>query len=78
MKQLALCLTMILAFCVSDAFAQKTNLTGTTWILKYTTGRANSNDYEEYARIVFLKGGKAEVRFSNTKETAKWILKGSF
>jgi len=77
MKQLVLCLAMVLAFCVSDVLAQKNNLIGTTWVLKYTTGKANSTDYEEYARITFSKGGKAEVKFGNSKETAKWTLKGN-
>jgi hypothetical protein len=74
MKQLILCLTMVLAFCVTDVVAQKTNLAGTTWVLKYTTGKANSTDYEEYAKITFKKGGK--VVFDND-ETGRWTLKGN-
>jgi len=74
MKQFVLCLAMILAFCVSNALAQKVNLAGTTWVLKYTTGKANSTDYEEYAKITFKKGGK--VVFDNG-ETGRWSLKGN-
>ena len=67
-------LALVLAFCVSDVIAQKTNLAGTTWILKYTTGKANSTDYEEYAKITFEKGGKAT--FDNG-ETGRWTMKGN-
>lgn len=74
MKQFILCAAMILAFCVSNGLAQKINLAGTTWVLKYTTGKANSTDYEEYAKITFKKGGK--VVFDNG-ETGRWTLKGN-
>ena len=74
MKHMALCLGIVLAVFVNDAFAQKVNLVGTTWILKYTTGKVNSNDYVEYARVMFQKGGK--VIFNNG-ETGHWSLKGN-
>lgn len=74
MKRSVLYLTIVLAFFTTNIWAQKVNLVGTTWILKYTTSRANSKDYSEYARITFKKGGKAV--FDNG-ETATWTLKGN-
>jgi hypothetical protein len=68
---------MTLVFYITDALAQNADLVGTTWVLKYTTGKATSTDYQEYARITFLEGGKAEVKTGNSPETVKWTLKGN-
>lgn len=76
MKKILICLSLLFVF-TSFSQAQKINLVGTTWILKYTIGKANSKDYQEYAKITFLKGGKADVKFSNSNEVAKWLLKGN-
>lgn len=52
------------------AFAYVTNaqtkgrpisLSGTTWSLLYTTGRQNSRDYSEYAKITFKQGNSCVV-----------------
>lgn len=72
MKQIALCLAMVLGLCATEAFAQKINLADTTWVLLYTTGKANAKDYQEYAKITFKRGGKAV--FANG-ETGRWTLK---
>lgn len=73
-KRLVLCLGMILMLYITDVPAQKINPVGTTWVLKYTTGKANSNDYQEYAKITFKKGGKA---IFDNGETARWTLAGN-
>lgn len=59
---------------VSFSHAQKVNLVGTTWVLTYTTGRANSKDYQEYSRVSFQSGGRC--RF-DTGEIGTWTMKGS-
>lgn len=61
-------------FFVSFSHARKINLVGTTWILTYTTGRANSKDYQEYSRVSFQTAGKC--RF-DTGEAGTWTLKGN-
>lgn len=55
-------------------YAQKASLVGTTWSLTYTTGRQNSRDYHEYAKVSFQDGGRC--RFE-TGEVGTWTLKGS-
>ncbi|HKO95605.1 MAG TPA: hypothetical protein VJU86_01335 [Pyrinomonadaceae bacterium] len=73
-KPSILSIAILFVLGATDAVAQKSKLIGTTWILRYTTGKANSPDYEEYARVTFQKGGK--VLFDNG-ETGRWNLKGS-
>lgn len=72
-------LWLFAAVCVSAtkpvAVAQGTRtLAGQIWVLTYTTGKANSTDYSEYAKITFEKLGKAS--FDNG-ETAHWKLTGN-
>ncbi len=70
MKKVTGCVVAVLLI-IGFVQAQKTNLVGTTWILKYTTGKANSNDYQEYAKITFKQEGKVE--FDNG-ETGTWTF----
>lgn len=73
-KRSILCIATLLVLGATDALAQKSRLIGTTWILSYTTGKANSTDYQEYARMTFQKDGK--VLFDNG-ETGQWSLNGN-
>ena len=64
MKQLFLCLAMVLAFCVTDTLAQrsKINLANTTWTIYYKEcsvgGKAKKGEWEKHTTITFLNGGK--------------------
>lgn len=73
-------MTCVLLFAVYAAGASlgiaqhSRTLVGQTWVLTYTTGRVNSKDYSEYAKITFEKSGK--VLFDNG-ETGHWRLAGN-
>ena len=71
MKHLILCLVMILTFCVTDAFAQKTNLAGTTWKMSTCICDGTYNDWGEEGTITFLKNGKIK------DSSGSWKLVGN-
>ena len=74
MKTFVLSLAMCLAFCATSTFAQNVNLVETTWVINYTTGKANSKDYQEYAIVTFKQGSK--LVFDNG-DTGTWKLVGN-
>ncbi len=57
-----ICLVTTFAF-VGKAQTKGTTirLSGTTWSLLYTTGKQNSRDYVEYAKITFQPGNKCLI-----------------
>lgn len=71
MKQLVLCLAMVLAFCITNAIAQKTNLVGTTWKMSTCICDGTYNDWGEEGTITFLKNGRIK------DSSGSWKLVGN-
>jgi hypothetical protein len=78
MKPLVLCLAMVLAFCVTDALAQrsKINLANTTWTIYYkecpVEGKVKKGNWEKHMTITFLSGGKIK-----NSDDGIWKLTGN-
>lgn len=78
MKQLVLCLAIVLAFCVTDVLSQRSNvkLANTTWTIYYKEcpigGKAKGGNWEKHTIITFQSGGKIK-----NSDDGIWKLTGN-
>ncbi len=71
MKQIILCWAIVLAFCLTNVSAQKTNLVGTTWKISLCTCYGGDNEWFDGGTITFFKNGKTN------RSDQKWKLVGN-